>query len=361
MGRVSYSSTSYQNKVVKLQSCDGKQFTVDTDIISMCATVKNMLRGKSVFRNALGGQFSIDGAYVLLKKEGRVIASLSKNDDEEAILTLPDVKGETLDKLMEYCKYHSTSQATEKEKKIWDNQFVQVKQGLLCELASASYFLDIKSLVNLTSKAIATQISAKPSTEIQETFCNLNCDVYAPVFATRCRLQRKFISKQKKLEDTKEATKESTRDDDRSLEELLEFIGDSENGKKIKKKTKKTRAKKKRHEKEKDKTINTPDSPPTELSDTAQRELEIQRDILFKKISSTLNGIFVSYTDEEIELLFGDESLSDDEIDPHTKAALDREVDDFRDRLDRIHRETTGPRIPFSMRVPALSLIMPVP
>ncbi len=48
-------------KVIKLQSCDGELFEVDQEIVSMCTTVKNMLRGKSAFRNSLGGQFSIDG------------------------------------------------------------------------------------------------------------------------------------------------------------------------------------------------------------------------------------------------------------------------------------------------------------
>lgn len=76
--------------------------------------------------------------------------------------------------------------------------------------------------MNLTSRAIATQISGKTSEEIRETFCNINYEVYAPVFgkndtkhyliqlatslATRCRLQRKI--NQKKL--TKEQTKSLT-------------------------------------------------------------------------------------------------------------------------------------------------------
>lgn len=53
-------------KVVKLQSCDGEIFEVDNDVVSMCATVKNMLRGKTAFRNSLGGQFSIDGTDSLI-------------------------------------------------------------------------------------------------------------------------------------------------------------------------------------------------------------------------------------------------------------------------------------------------------
>jgi len=216
-------------KVVKLQSCDGDLFEVDGDVVSMCATVKNMLKGKSAFRNSLGGQFSIDGSYVILKKEGRVLASLTKNSEDEAIVSLPDVKASTLEKVIEYCKFHNSDIAKEREKKAWDSDFVQVKQGVLCELASASYYLDIKPLVNLTSRAIATQISGKTSEEIRETFCNINYEVYAPVFAsslaTRCRLQRKYNRKKQEDRDPK-LNGSSQGNDNRSVDELLEFIED---------------------------------------------------------------------------------------------------------------------------------------
>jgi len=194
------------NKLIKLQSCDGELYPVDQGTVALCTTIKNMLRGKSAFRNSLGGQFSIDGSYVILKKEGRVLATLTKNNEEEAIVTLPDVKSGTLEKVLEYCKYHVLSTASDREKKNWDTEFVQVKQSILCELASASYYLDIKPLVNLTSRAIATQISGKTSEEIRETFCNINYEVYAPVFAsslaTRCRLQRKIIRKKQEKDGT---------------------------------------------------------------------------------------------------------------------------------------------------------------
>jgi len=233
-----------------LQSCDGETFEVDNDVVSMCATVKNMLRGKSAFRNSLGGQFSIDGSYVILKKEGRVLASLTKNDEDEAIVSLPDVKGGTLQKVIEYCKFHNAPTSSDKEKKTWDVDFVQVKQSVLCELASASYYLDIKPLVNLTSRAIATQISGKTSEEIRETFCNINYEVYAPVFASslavRCRLQRKI--NRKKQEEEKERLPSEGTDDSRSVDDLLQFIDNSKKNKPNEKKKAK-KAKKARKEK----------------------------------------------------------------------------------------------------------------
>ena len=80
-------------------------------------------------------------------------------------------------------------------------------QGELCELASAAYYLDIKNLVNLTSRVIATQISGKSGEELRDTFGALTgaaadseLQVAAPDVAaltTRARLHKKLESKRR--------------------------------------------------------------------------------------------------------------------------------------------------------------------
>jgi len=353
-------------KTVKLQSCDGVLFEVDGDVVSMCATVKNMLRGKSAFRNSLGGQFSIDGSYVILKKEGRVLASLTKNDEDEAIVSLPDVKSNTLQKVIDYCKFHNTDGTTDKEKKQWDVDFVQVKQSVLCELASASYYLDIKPLVNLTSRAIATQISGKTSEEIRETFCNINYEVYAPVFAsslaTRCRLQRKF-NRKKQTQDKDQKMLTSSKDDNRSVDELLEFIGEeSKNNRSLtpplpfalpatipsKKKTKKSKKKDKKKrmddEEKKEEELEKDD-----LDDTEKERL--LHHLLGKSTSNSSSNEEDDDFDEEIDSKEDEEELimdeEGDDLDPEVKAALDKEVEEFRLRLESANSQTrTAPKIP---------------
>lgn len=57
--------------------------------------------------------------------------------------------------------------------------------------------MDIEPLVNLTSRAIATQVSGKSTDEIRETFYNANCDVHSSQFATRYRLQKRIRNKNK--------------------------------------------------------------------------------------------------------------------------------------------------------------------
>lgn len=359
-------------KVVKLQSCDGSIFEVDSDVVSMCATVKNMLKGKSAFRNSLGGQFSIDGSYVILKKEGRVLASLTKNSDDEAIVSLPDVKGAILQKVIEYCKFHNSTTATDREKKLWDGEFVQVKQSILCELASASYYLDIKPLVNLTSRAIATQISGKSSEEIRETFCNINYEVYAPVFASslamRCRLQRKFNRKKQMQEKDQKLLTAPSGDDNRTVDELLEFIGEDaktpqsipstsiiQSGNSTKKKSKK--AKKKERKKaaqrsEDDKRRTSEKQEDIDKGSNSSSSKEDEDDLEFMYIKDDGNiyiGEEGSSPDEgNHENEEGEEGEGDD-LDPETKAALDKEVEEFRQRLETINSQTrTSPKIQLS-------------
>eukprot|EP01114_Cavostelium_apophysatum_P007376 TRINITY_DN19464_c0_g1_i1.p1 TRINITY_DN19464_c0_g1~~TRINITY_DN19464_c0_g1_i1.p1 ORF type:complete len:410 (-),score=100.99 TRINITY_DN19464_c0_g1_i1:159-1388(-) len=392
------------DKKVCLQSCDGELYEIDNDVVSMCATVKNMLKGKSAFRNSLGGQFSIDGSYVILKKEGRVLASLTKNDEEEAIVTLPDVKASTLEKVIEYCKFHNgaaaaSSTVSEREKKAWDSEFVQVKQSVLCELASASYYLDIKPLVNLTSRAIATQISASS-------------------LATRCRLQRKFNRKKQEEKDQK-AT--STENDNRSVEELLEFIGEegtsgpkpaqktltssssaTSQGTSGKKKQKKPKKKKGKQEKD----------YPTDASDDFSREEETQMDDdasistegLSEEITERIRDSLSRHSsfsrrdnrenapssldldspssspsqsrDEENKTLH-DDNLEDssssnssvgspedeqfwseeDDLDPKQRADLDKEVEEFRQRLESVNTENQNPKQKIPLPVSASSFV----
>eukprot|EP01119_Soliformovum_irregulare_P025730 TRINITY_DN9609_c0_g1_i2.p1 TRINITY_DN9609_c0_g1~~TRINITY_DN9609_c0_g1_i2.p1 ORF type:complete len:353 (-),score=95.78 TRINITY_DN9609_c0_g1_i2:122-1180(-) len=326
-------------KSVKLQSVEGDIFPVDADIVNMCATVKNMLKGKTVFRNSLGGQFSINGSLVMLKKEGRILASFTKNSDDEAIVTLPDVKTATLQKVVEYCQVHNNPSISERDKKTWDSEFVQLKQSLLCELASASYYLDIKTLVNLTSRAIASQIAGKTSEEIQETFCNINYETYAPVFASslaaRCRLQRKFKKKQIAEKDQK-LIAPSREDDNRSVDELLEFLGES---------TEKSKNKKRSKKKEKRKDEEIFENPPQlENSTLNLNSSSLSTSTPSMEDMDSLDSNSSKEDDDEVEVedfnLNSGSSDEDDDLDPEMKAALDKEVEEFRQRLETMHSES---------------------
>jgi len=238
---ISQLPTEVQQRILKIQSCEGQEFPIDNEIANTCNTIKNLLlnmprgSGKRVFRNALGGLFTIEDNRAILKKEGRILASITKEGPDEVVISLNDVKTATLGLVLDFCRFHSTQNLSEKEIKNWNTEFVRVDQNVLCELASASYYLDIKPLVNLTSRAIATQVSGKSSDEIRETFhYNINSDLYSPHFAARYRLQKKVNRKKQESQSTV-----TPKEDDRSVDELLSFINTSKSGQKQKNKKKK--------------------------------------------------------------------------------------------------------------------------
>ena len=58
----------------------------------------------------------------------------------------------------------------EQERKLFDERFIRLDTRRLCELTSAADALGMKSLVDLTSRALARMIEGKTPEEIREAF-----------------------------------------------------------------------------------------------------------------------------------------------------------------------------------------------
>jgi hypothetical protein len=132
--------------VIKLQSCDLDQYVVNDKILAMCPTARHVLDGRRTsFRNALGGStFNIEGNHVILKKEGRILASLIKSTPEETIVALPEVKSATLERVVEYCQFCSSLEFDNvRQRREWEAAYIKpdMDQGALCELASQLFLL----------------------------------------------------------------------------------------------------------------------------------------------------------------------------------------------------------------------------
>lgn len=56
------------------------------------------------------------------------------------------------------------------ERKIFDEKFIRLDTRRLCELTSAADSLDMRPLVDLSSRALARMIEGKSPDEIRETF-----------------------------------------------------------------------------------------------------------------------------------------------------------------------------------------------
>jgi len=123
---------------IKLKSKQEEIFEVERDVACRSVTVKNMV----------------------------------EDTGSDTPVPLPMVDSKILIKVIEYCKYHHTSEASvpEDEKTNWDKDFVKVDDETLFNLILAANYLDIKSLLDLTCKTVADEIKGKTPEEIRLRF-----------------------------------------------------------------------------------------------------------------------------------------------------------------------------------------------
>ena len=132
---------------VTLQSQDGRDFRVMVKVARMSETVKNLIEDAGV----------------------------------DMAIPLPNVTGKILEKVVEYCKYHTehpdavSEEKKEDEKRTddiigWDLDLMKVDQPTLFEVILAANYLDIKGLLDLSCKTVANMIKGKTPAEIRATF-----------------------------------------------------------------------------------------------------------------------------------------------------------------------------------------------
>jgi len=131
---------------INLESSDGKVYKVDKDIAVKSQLINNMLE------------------------------DAEENDNEN--IPLPNVTGEILEKVIEYCEHHRDDKVDEydydddENKDSWDQEYLEnfkTKEQLF-DTALAANFMDIKTLLNLTCRYIADQIRGKNAEDIREYF-----------------------------------------------------------------------------------------------------------------------------------------------------------------------------------------------
>jgi len=110
-----------------------------------------------------------------------LVKTMVEGDKEEKEIPLPNVKGTTLTKVVEYMKYHAENPPKEIEKPLksanmsevvpqWDADFVDVDQELLFELILAANYMDIKPLLDLTCAKLASMIKGRTPEQIRKAF-----------------------------------------------------------------------------------------------------------------------------------------------------------------------------------------------
>ncbi|KAK1409133.1 hypothetical protein QVD17_35658 [Tagetes erecta] len=239
--------------------------------------------------------------------------------------------------ILEYCRFHQVAGRSNKERKTFDEKFIRLDASKLCELVSAADSLQLRPLVDLTSCAIARMISGKSADEIRETFHIVDDlteeEKLEPIkFKTddsRVRLLNRLYARKRKQLKAREKSKnvevKEERVEDRSVDDLLLFINSGdEDSKGVKPaKNKKRNRRRKHHPKDPSPNIENKNHCKETDSLSSSQNSEIE-DALNQSISSTL-----------FEYAFP-ESDFDDGLDPALREQLDREVEDFAQRLNAV-------------------------
>ncbi|RZC01793.1 SKP1-like protein 21, partial [Glycine soja] len=87
-----------------------------------------------------------------------------------AICLPQQVSPAMLSLILDYCRFHQVPGRSNKERKSYDEKFVRIDTERLCELTSAADSLQLKPLVDLTSRALARIIEGKTPEEIRDIF-----------------------------------------------------------------------------------------------------------------------------------------------------------------------------------------------
>ncbi|KAJ2348247.1 hypothetical protein GGF43_004599, partial [Coemansia sp. RSA 2618] len=133
--------------MIRLESSDGRRFAVDQDTAYMSTFVKNIVED-------LGA-------------------------DSEPI-TLPNVNGTILARVLEYCTHHKDDVRLNKDVddllqddnlvEAWDRQFMDIDDPTMLQILYAADYLGIEALVDLVCLFIARIIRDMPVGEIQQRY-----------------------------------------------------------------------------------------------------------------------------------------------------------------------------------------------
>uniref|UniRef100_A0A2P2KYS9 SKP1-like protein 21 isoform X1 n=1 Tax=Rhizophora mucronata TaxID=61149 RepID=A0A2P2KYS9_RHIMU len=263
------------------------------------------------------------------------ILQKAMGSSKNCAISLPQrVNPAMLSLILDYCRFHQVPGRSNKERKSFDEKFIRIDTKRLCELTSAADSLQLKPLVDLTSRALARIIEGKTPEEIREIF-HLPDDLteeekLEPLKNTtddpRIRLLNRLYAKKRKelkeREKLKNVEAEGECVDDRSVDELLSFI----NGGDADPKGIKSSNRKKKHRRRKDQQKGNSSN---EFNDSHKKEPNLHA----RCSSSAIDDESQPSPSEASKLQDGEDNIFapkvefddvDDEIDPALKEKIDR-------------------------------------
>lgn len=271
----------------------------------------------------------------------REILQTGMGSSKNYAISLPErVDPAILSLILDYCRFHQVPGRSNKERKAFDEKFIRIDTKRLCELTSAADSLQLKPLVDLTSRALARMIEGKTPEEIRETF-HLPDDLteeekLEPLRNTtddpRIRLLNRLYARKRKELKERQKLKDAVTDveehvDERSVDDLLSFINGSNRESKGVGSSKSKKKNRRRKDQSKDSSNNKSNKNSMDgdvLSNSGNKTTSPSRKIKFHE----------PFDDPLLPKIDFDDVDIDDELDPAMKEQLDREVEDFARRLN---------------------------
>ncbi|RYR15339.1 hypothetical protein Ahy_B04g072081 isoform B [Arachis hypogaea] len=200
--------------------------------------------------------------------------------------------------ILDYCRFHQVAGRSNKERKSYDEKFMRMDTKQLCELTSAADSLQLKPLVDLTSRTLARIIEGKSPEEIRGIF-NLPDDL------------------------TENVEVEEENVDDRSVDDLLSFINGNDADPKEMKNSKNKKKNRRRKEQQTSSSLK-------EASELNNKEINGHNIIPQTDGANGVSEASQSNTEDStfVPREFDDGDI-DEDIDPALQEKLDREVEDF--------------------------------
>ncbi|XP_019178029.1 PREDICTED: SKP1-like protein 21 isoform X3 [Ipomoea nil] len=273
----------------------------------------------------------------------REVLQTGMGSSKNYAISLPQrVNPSILGLILDYCRFHQVPGHSNKERKAFDEKFVRLDTKKLCELTSAADSLQLRPLVDLTSRALARMIEGKTPEEIREIF-HLPDDLTEEEKLEPLRnetddlrirlLNRLYARKRKQLKEKQKSKNVEVEEeqvvDERSVDDLLSFINGGDGDGDVR-----TSKNKKKNRRRKDQATSSSNNEPGGNKDNCLPPNQLNRDIdrrpPSRRTSNPHDSGTVIFT-PKLELDDGD---IDDEFDPAREEEIDREVEDFARRLN---------------------------
>jgi len=256
--------------------------------------------------------------------------------------------------ILDYCRFHHIQDHSNKERKLYDEEFVRIVADNLCELAYAAYNLQLKPLIDLTCHEIARTVEIKSPKEMCDIFHWLDDqtkeEMLKLIINTTCnpsRLLKRLMKNKREEFERRQKNVEVERDekhvvDERPIEELVSFINGSNDGEakgiKTCKNKKKNRRRKKKQQKNSslkevdDHVVEFDDEIDQALTANIDKEVKEEDDQVLEFDDEIDRGLMAKF-DKEVGKE-GDRVVAfDDEIDHVLMAKIDNKMEEDDDRV----------------------------